>query len=185
MPSRKKKKEINWSAIIISATIAISIITIAIIVPEDKNNLTSNSEQNTVGNNNSDSNTGGCGCGGGNTVNSKDLEYKKAKIDGNYQTVEVEVQPSAFGAIIVQKGIPVEFNLKAKSGVLSGCNNAIIIPDFNIEKDLTVGNNIIEFTPSSIGEFSYTCWMGMIKSYIVVVDDINNIDESIYKVINY
>jgi plastocyanin domain-containing protein len=36
-----------------------------------------------------------------------------------------------------------------------------------------VGENIIEFTPSEIGEIPFTCWMGMIKSKITVIEDIN------------
>ena len=132
----------------------VSVITIAIVVPDNKTNLSSNGNNNSAGNN-SESNAGGCGCGGGgNTVNSKDLDYKKATIESNYQTVEAEVQPNSYGAIIVQKGIPVKFNLKVGKNILNGCNNAIVIPDFNIEKDLKEGSNIIEFIPSKVGEHS-------------------------------
>ncbi|MDR3335812.1 MAG: heavy metal transporter, partial [Treponema sp.] len=33
------------------------------------------------------------------------------------------------------------------------------------------GENIIEFTPERAGKFSYSCWMGMIRSSIVVVEE--------------
>jgi plastocyanin domain-containing protein len=52
---------------------------------------------------------------------------------------------------------------------LNGCNNAIVIPEFKIEKRLQVGDNIIEFTPTKTGKFRYSCWMGMIRGTITVV----------------
>ena len=55
---------------------------------------------------------------------------------------------------------------------LTGCNNKIIMQDFNIEKNLVEGDNIIEFTPTKTGIFTYTCWMNMIKNNIKVVDKI-------------
>ena len=44
----------------------------------------------------------------------------------------------------------------------------IFIPEYGIEKKFQVGENIIEFTPAEEGTFSYSCWMGMIRSSIVV-----------------
>jgi len=32
------------------------------------------------------------------------------------------------------------------------------------------GDNIIEFTPTETGTIPYSCWMGMIKSNITIVD---------------
>lgn len=181
MKTLKKIKQINWSVITIAVTIVISMSIISMVFSDNNSYSSSKVEQNSTDN---DSEVGACGCGNNSTVNSKDLEYKKATVENNYQIVEIEVQSSSFGAIIVQKDIPVKFNLKVKQNILNGCNNAIIIPKFNIEKDLKEGNNVVEFTPSETGEFQYSCWMRMLKSYIVVVDDINNIDESMYKIIN-
>jgi plastocyanin domain-containing protein len=48
------------------------------------------------------------------------------------------------------------------------CNNAIIIPQYHLRIKLKIGDNIVRFTPKSAGEFGYTCWMGMIKSKILV-----------------
>ena len=41
---------------------------------------------------------------------------------------------------------------------LTGCNNKIELKEFNIEKELVVGDNIIEFTPTKEGTYTYTCW---------------------------
>ena len=54
---------------------------------------------------------------------------------------------------------------------LTGCNNKIKLKEFNIEKELVVGDNIIEFTPTKEGTYNYTCWMNMIKNNITVIDN--------------
>lgn len=35
---------------------------------------------------------------------------------------------------------------------------------------LTVGDNLITFTPHEPGVIPFSCWMGMLRSQIVVVD---------------
>jgi hypothetical protein len=50
----------------------------------------------------------------------------------------------------------------------------MIIPKYNIEKKLIPGDNVIEFTPEEAGTIPYSCWMGMIRSSITVVDDVSN-----------
>ena len=93
-----------------------------------------------------------------------------ATLRDGIQVVEISVGPRNYGAIVVQAGIPVRFNLNVAPGMLNGCNNAIIIPAFGIEKPLSVGDNIVEFTPTSAGTIPYSCWMGMIRSRITVVE---------------
>lgn len=64
----------------------------------------------------------------------------------------------------------------AQRSDINGCNNEIVIPKFNKRKKLEAGDNVIEFTPKETGTFEYSCWMGMIRSKITVVDDINKVD---------
>lgn len=89
------------------------------------------------------------------------------------QVVSIDLKPDSYTPIVVQKGIPVKFIINAEAENINGCNNAIIIPEFNIEKALEPGENIIEFTPEKTGTIPYSCWMGMIGSSIEVVDDLN------------
>lgn len=105
-------------------------------------------------------------------------KYQTAEIRDNYQYVEIEVKRNAYETIIIQNNIPVQFNLIAKEGSLNGCNNPIMINSFNIKEKMIIGNNIINFTPTKTGTYVYTCWMSMIRSQIIVVE---NIDESEYK----
>lgn len=97
-----------------------------------------------------------------------------AKIEGNVQTVTTSIKSGSFPEITVQKGIPVKWTIKASEDELNGCNNAIIIPKLKLEVSFQVGDNIVEFTAHETGEITYTCWMGMIKSKINVVDKLKN-----------
>ena len=90
------------------------------------------------------------------------------KVENGVQLVDSEISSRGYPVITVQKGIPVKWNLRADEGSLTGCNSSIIIPEFNIQKDLSPGDNIIEFTPTKAGTIPYSCWMGMVQSKIIV-----------------
>lgn len=88
-------------------------------------------------------------------------------VDGK-QLVTTQLTSRGYEPIVVQQGIPVKWNLQADTKSLNGCNNAIVIPAYNIQKDLVPGDNIIEFTPTESGVVNFSCWMGMIRSTITV-----------------
>ena len=88
----------------------------------------------------------------------------------NIQIINSELTESGYPQITVCKDIPVRWNIYADEKNLNDCNNAIVIPKLNLEKQLVAGDNIIEFTPGEAGTIPYTCWMGMIKSKITVID---------------
>ena len=67
-----------------------------------------------------------------------------------------------------------QWNIQAEAGDINGCNNRIIVPEYNIEKKLEPGDNIIEFTPTESGTIPFSCWMGMIRSEIYVYDDLGD-----------
>jgi len=97
----------------------------------------------------------------------------KAVVSDGVQTVATTLDNGIYDPIIVQKGIPVKWTITANDGDLSGCNNKMVIRDYNVEKKLSVGENVVEFTPTASGKIVYSCWMGMVGSTITVVDDIN------------
>ncbi|MDR2029731.1 MAG: hypothetical protein LBP93_09375 [Treponema sp.] len=74
-----------------------------------------------------------------------------------------------YPAITVQAGIPVRWRINAPEGSINGCNNRMFIREYGIEHRFTPGENVIEFTPERTGKFSYSCWMGMIRSSITVI----------------
>lgn len=103
-----------------------------------------------------------------------------AVIQDGVQVVTTKLSSGRYEPITVQKGIPVKWTIQAQKEDINGCNNEIVIPAFNKSKKLVAGENTIEFTPDETGTFAYSCWMGMIRSKITVVDDINNAEVSQY-----
>lgn len=97
--------------------------------------------------------------------------YEKVTIKKNYQVVKINLDYDNYKDILVQKDIPVKLIINVEKDKLTGCNNQILINKFGIKKDLQEGENIIEFTPSKLGNYSYTCWMNMIKNNIKVIDN--------------
>ncbi|MDR3331671.1 MAG: sulfite exporter TauE/SafE family protein [Synergistaceae bacterium] len=93
-----------------------------------------------------------------------------AEAFGALQLITTDMPRFGYPPITVKAGAPVKWTLRAAKGTINGCNNAIIIPAFKIEKKLSVGDNVIEFTPMKAGVYRYSCWMGMIRSTITVVD---------------
>lgn len=85
------------------------------------------------------------------------------------QYISTELKPNCFSNIEVKTGIPLVWTLTAKEDTLNGCNNELVIPEYNIKVKLKSGENITEFTPDNEGIFTYTCWMGMIKNTITVI----------------
>lgn len=96
----------------------------------------------------------------------------KAIVQGDIQTVTMSMESGRYTPIVVQQGIPVVWKIEVGPNDLNGCNNPMSIPKYGLTKELVAGENIIEFTPDQEGRFTYSCWMGMIRSNIQVVSDL-------------
>ena len=97
--------------------------------------------------------------------------FTKSTLVDDYQVIEFNLDYNNYEDIILQKGIKTKLIIHADEKHLNGCNSEINFKDFNINKKLEVGDNIIEFTPDKTGTFNYTCWMEMINNNIKVIDD--------------
>jgi hypothetical protein len=67
-------------------------------------------------------------------------------------------------------GVPVRWTIEAPPGSINGCNNRMIIREYGLERRFTEGANVVEFTPEKPGVYRYSCWMGMIRSSITVLE---------------
>ncbi len=105
----------------------------------------------------------------------------RATVNGDVQEITTRLESGQYPPITVTAGIPVSWTIVADEASLNGCNNEIIIPQYNIEKKLIAGENIITFTPDKTGTFGYSCWMGMIRSSINVVSDTRDSDTTASK----
>ena len=84
------------------------------------------------------------------------------------QYVTSTLQAGSYPDITVKAGEPVEWTIDAPDGSINGCNYSIIQQDLGIQYSFNPGENVIEFTPTEAGTYTYTCWMGMITGKIYV-----------------
>jgi sulfite exporter TauE/SafE len=93
-------------------------------------------------------------------------------IENGVQIVNSTLSGGRYPSITVLQGLPVRWVIDAPAGSINGCNNRMIIREYGIEYRFKQGGNIIEFVPARTGSFGYSCWMGMIRGTINVVEDI-------------
>lgn len=105
---------------------------------------------------------------------SNSSEAVQAQMQNGVQEVTIQLQSGSYDPIIVEKGTKVRWTIVAEKGSLNGCNNKIIAREFGIEQKLSLGENVIEFVPTEVGTYGYSCWMGMIRSKIYVVEQGDN-----------
>jgi len=103
-------------------------------------------------------------------INTNSGDIIQASIEDNVQIVEFDLSSDKYEPIQVKKDIPVKLIINASPESINGCNNPLTVPKLDVTAKLKPGINIIEFTPTSEGKIVYTCWMGMITSYIDVIE---------------
>ncbi|HCU71172.1 MAG TPA: hypothetical protein DIC35_05490 [Candidatus Moranbacteria bacterium] len=72
----------------------------------------------------------------------------------------------------IKKGVPVKWVITSQEPY--SCASSLVIPKMGISKKLTLGENIIEFTPAEVGTLKFSCSMGMYTGAFNVVDDRGN-----------
>lgn len=117
---------------------------------------------------------------GGTTVTPVVVDgWQVARIENGVQILDTKLLSNEYPAIMIQKGIPVEWHIEADEENLNGCNNRINLYEYDqLNMPLGIGDNIFKFTPDQTGTFGYSCWMGMIGGQIKVVDDLSAVDQS-------
>jgi sulfite exporter TauE/SafE/copper chaperone CopZ len=93
-----------------------------------------------------------------------------AVLEGGVQVVTTSLSSGRYEPIVVRAKVPVKWIVNAPKGTINGCNNSMVIREYDVRHRFTPGENVIEFTPAKAGQFSYSCWMGMIRSSITVVN---------------
>ncbi|WP_066312359.1 sulfite exporter TauE/SafE family protein [Bacillus sp. FJAT-29814] len=98
----------------------------------------------------------------------------KATLKDGVQVLSMVANVSGYNpnTLYVKKGVPVKWVVNVEQ--LTGCNNTIVITDLKVQQKLQDGQNIIEFTPGN-EDMPFSCWMGMKRGMIKVVDDLGNV----------
>ena len=86
------------------------------------------------------------------------------------QTVVTEIGYGNYPPITVKAGVPVEWTIRVPAGRLNGCNGEIVIPALDVSLKLHEGDNLVGFLPEDAGTIPFSCWMGMIRSSITVIE---------------
>ncbi|MBM7583121.1 sulfite exporter TauE/SafE/copper chaperone CopZ [Caldicoprobacter guelmensis] len=122
---------------------------------------------------------GGCCAAGskatkfaGGRIPTDELAIGKIRDDVQYVSIDVDDYGFSPAVIVVQKGIKTIWTINGKQ--LNTCNNVLVFPAYDAQIALREGKNEVQFVPE--GDFTFSCWMGMLNGYVKVVDDINNID---------
>ncbi len=105
-----------------------------------------------------------------NTVGNASSTELSGEILENQQVIYTDLEPRSYPNLVLKKDVPIKWVINVSKANLNGCNNEIIIGEYGIQQKLVVGENIIEFTPTETGNFRYSCWMGMIRANITVVE---------------
>ncbi len=90
--------------------------------------------------------------------------------ENGVQDLRTEIDYGKYPAVQVKAGIPVRWTIVVPEGKLTGCNREIIVPAFGLDIVLQEGENIVEFTADEPGIIPYSCWMGMIRNTIEVLE---------------
>ncbi|WP_419956152.1 sulfite exporter TauE/SafE family protein [Neobacillus niacini] len=111
------------------------------------------------------------------SANADPSNATKATIQDGVQVLNMTANVYGYTpkTLYVQKGMPLKWVIEGEE--ITGCNNSIVVPDMNIQQKLQSGNNLIEFTPGD-EDLNFSCWMGMKRGVIKVVDDLEGISAS-------
>lgn len=113
-----------------------------------------------------------------NSPTESSTNVKKAIIKDGVQTITMNANNNGYtpNVFYVQKGIPVKWIINGEE--INSCNGYLIINSLNIQKNLSSGENIINFTPTNDEDINFSCGMGMLRGVIKVADKLDSVDAS-------
>ena len=71
--------------------------------------------------------------------------------------------------LTVVKGVPVRWEITGDEFL--GCANSLILRQFGVSERISTGLNIVKFTPTKTGSFTFSCSMGMIRGTMTVIEN--------------
>lgn len=114
--------------------------------------------------------------------NTLNTNVDKAVLQDGVQLVTMSAGNRGYSPSVyyVEKGVPVKWIITGDK--LNSCNNAIIVPSFKLEMNINKGENLVkEFVPENNEDINFSCWMGMLRGVIKVVDSLDTVDTSVDK----
>jgi len=68
----------------------------------------------------------------------------------------------------IKKGVPFVWQINSTNAYT--CASSLVVPSLGIRRNLTSGDNVIEFTPTKAGIIRFSCSMGMFRGTINVIN---------------
>jgi plastocyanin domain-containing protein len=95
---------------------------------------------------------------------------RAAATDSGYQEALILVKGGYTpDVVLVRKNQPVRLNFLREE--TSSCSEMVLLPDFEKSARLPTGETVpVEFLPREVGEYEFTCQMGMFRGKLVVED---------------
>ena len=100
--------------------------------------------------------------GGGGAITSGGKQGSAQKVTLRAQGGQYILDPPT-----LKTGVPVKMVVDLST--VQGCLRSIVIPEWGIRKLVSEGDNVIEFTPSTPGNFGMSCSMGMGRGTVTIV----------------
>lgn len=95
---------------------------------------------------------------------------ENSKLNNGEQVIRMKQNSKGYfpNSFVVKNNIPVKWLISSED--VNNCASSIYSEDFKIDKLLTKGENVIEFTPTRTGLVKFSCSMGMFNGYIEVIN---------------
>lgn len=105
---------------------------------------------------------------------SQEGQSSKPEVPNPGKPREIRMTQNASGYspnyFVVQKDVPIRWVINSTNAF--SCASSLIVPQLKIRKNLSPGENVIEFTPTQTGNISFSCSMGMYSGIFKVVEKI-------------
>ncbi len=98
------------------------------------------------------------------------VEQNEGKITGTVQ--EVRMSQNGYGyspnVITVKKNNTVRWIINSTNQY--SCSSLLVAPSLGLSRKLEPGENVIEFTPTRLGDIAFSCSMGMYRGKFIVIN---------------
>lgn len=98
-----------------------------------------------------------------NILSSKYQQTTDSVLESGFQTIRMNVNSNGYSPNVftLKKGVPTKWIINGEN--VFGCQGYLVAPKLGIQKALTAGETVIEFTPEEEGTINFSCGMGMYR----------------------
>lgn len=102
---------------------------------------------------------------------SEQTDASEIVYDDQEQVIKMDVTSAGVyspSVLTVVKDVPVRWEITGAD--FMGCANTLVMRTFGVSTSLKPGLNVVEFTPTKTGSFTFSCSMGMVRGTMKVIE---------------